>query len=156
MKHSLRSQLNYWLLASMCILSTYSYGQYTPFKGANMILLGTSLADKEALTEIANVLTDQSISFSVDRNLVSFQAKDKSSGGNEPIVFEGFLSVNAGLVKLTGKMQNAASGSQTVSYIPVEYTTSKASSQRLGFLYMDQLAKKLQPVLHGVIIYKYQ
>ncbi|RIV18412.1 hypothetical protein DYU11_27940 [Fibrisoma montanum] len=121
-----------------------------------MILLGTSLADKEALNAIVTVLTEQSISFSIDRNLVSFKAQEKPSAGNDPFVFEGFLSVNAGLVKLTGKMQHAPNGAQSIRYVPVEYTTSKASLQRLGFLYMDQLAKKLQPVLHGVILYKYQ
>ncbi|QJW90449.1 hypothetical protein HNV11_14205 [Spirosoma taeanense] len=50
----------------------------------------------------------------------------------------------------------ASTGSNELTVIPIEYRKKSASLQKAGFIYMNELAKKLQPILHGVITYKFQ
>ncbi|AKD56170.1 hypothetical protein SD10_15965 [Spirosoma radiotolerans] len=139
--------------------------QPVAFEGANTIVITTDLADKEAYLTISQVLTEQNMPIEVASTCLRIRVPLKSvqySTSAEPILI-GQLSVHAGLVKLTGIVQEAPSGRNNTGLasskvIPASYQKerSKSTLPRLGFLYLSDLAKKLHPALHGVISYKVQ
>lgn len=148
-----------WLVIQLCLLSLSANGQHTPFKGANVILITTDLADKESYIAIAQVLSEQSISYTAGNNVLLIQSIDQSFNGKKDLVFDGQLSVSAGLVTLTGVVRNKSENphnQEIANTVPIAYTKAKSSLQQVGFTYMNDLAQKLQRVLHGVITYKLQ
>lgn len=148
-----------WLIVQLCLLPLASNGQLTPFKGANVILITTDLADKESYIAIAQVLSEESISYEASNNILLIQSTNQSFNGKKDIVFDGQLSVSAGLVTLTGIMRNKNESAQNqliATAVPIAYNKAKSSLQQIGFTYMNDLALKLQRVLHGVISYKLQ
>lgn len=153
------NSVSIWLLIQLCLLSLSSKGQHMPFKGANVILITTDLADKESYIAIAQVLSEESISYAASNNMLLIQSTDQSFNGKKDIVFDGQLSVSAGLVTLTGMMRNKNESAQNqpiATTVPIAYNKAKSSLQQIGFTYMNDLAQKLQRVLHGVISYKLQ
>jgi hypothetical protein len=151
----------YCLALLLCVGLPYSYGQPHPFEGANVILINTDLADKEAYLAIGRVLTEQAIPFSAASDCLLINAKGQPFDGYKDVVFVGQLSVNAGLVKLTGRMRmpvpvGKEGGSDNYKAVGYSKEKSKPSLSRAGFLYLNGLAKKLYPELHGVISYKVQ
>lgn len=137
---------------------TGSYAQPRPFEGANTVLINTDLADKEAYLTVGRVLSEQAIPFSVARDCLVISAPGFAR--QKDVVFVGQLSVNAGLVKLTGSLQEPLGKDQTEGAdsrnVAVRYGKEKrnATLAHAGFLYLNELAKKLYTDLHGVISYK--
>ncbi|QJW91760.1 hypothetical protein HNV11_21440 [Spirosoma taeanense] len=151
-----------WLACLFCLVATSSRSQQLPFKGANTILITTDLADKEAYLAVAEVLTEQGVAYTGDNDFLIIRAPENVfAGSNKGAVFEGKLYINSGLAMLTGWLRNSSYIVQTSSLAepngtPVEYRKGSTAPQNEGFLFMDNLARKLQPVLHGVMSYKLQ
>ncbi|GAB4035230.1 hypothetical protein GCM10028809_43430 [Spirosoma gilvum] len=132
-----------------------------PFDDANQIFITTTLADQQAYQAIMQVLTDRSILFSAstDGLLISSQPHEFKAAND--LVFVGLITVTGGVVKLTGQMrstepQSETAGSASLKTVPIRYHNRKMSLAKIGFLYLDGLAHRLQPVLNGIIRYKYQ
>ncbi|MVM35971.1 hypothetical protein GO755_38515 [Spirosoma sp. HMF4905] len=159
MKNTLRSQLGYWLILTSFSL-TPSMGQPLPFEDANVIFITTDLADKQAYQAISQVLTEHSILFSLASDGMLISTKGNPSLSSQGAFFMGQVSVIGGLVKLTGRMHLSSeidsSGSSERNITPIRYHTGKSTLAKAGFMYLDGLAHKLRPVLHGVIRYKVQ
>jgi|GEM_PF-2719867 len=156
LRHLLLLAIPLWLI----LVSTgRSSAQYGPFYGANMILVGTSYADKEAHQLISQVLTQETINHAIDNGLVTFQVVATSPATGKELLYDCSMRVQAGLVKLTGRLRNEQAGTSQArlteaGFIPIAYTKERTSHQRLGFTYLDEVAKKVQSALQGVIIYK--
>ena len=139
--------------------------QPVAFEGANVIVITTDLADKEAYLTISQILTEQTIPFEVTDDCLQLNIPLKSpqyATSTEPTLI-GQISVHAGLVRLTGTLQRGTparnnGGLASAKAISVSYQKEKSKSTfaRLGFLYLSEVAHKLQPSLHGVISYKVQ
>ena len=158
MVHRITSQLRYGFLLLLSGSLTFSYGQARPFSGANTVLITTDLADKEAYLTITRILAEQAIPFSVANDCLLISAPDYAFDQRKDVVFVSQLSVNAGLVKLTGTLQGVKeiiAGAESHPLL-VSYGHEKRPSTlgHRGFLYLHELAKKLYTDLHGVISYK--
>ncbi|GAB3769907.1 hypothetical protein GCM10028818_06830 [Spirosoma horti] len=157
--------IHYWLTLLFLPLLPAVKAQPVAFEGANVIVITTDLADKEAYLTISQVLMEQNIPIEVASNCLQISVPLKStpySSSAEPLLISQ-LSVHAGLVKLTGTIQMAPSikkstGLASKKVIQASYHKEKSKSalSRLGFLYLNDLAQKLHPALHGVISYKVQ
>ncbi|GAB3558266.1 hypothetical protein [Spirosoma fluminis] len=159
MKYIFRLQWGYWIAFLVLVSSGYCQAQHEPFRGANMIILSTSLADKEAYQTIMQILAEQPIGVTVNTDGLLIRSGENSSLAAKGLVFEGQLVVNTGIVKLSGRifdMADKTGGSAAGKTIAIAYTKSRTSLQTIGFLYMDELARKLQAALRGPIMYKYQ
>ncbi|GAB3014017.1 hypothetical protein [Spirosoma pulveris] len=148
------------LLLSLTVFSVQA--QPKLFEGANMILITTDLADKEAYLVVGRILTEQGILFSAGDDCLQIALPVSTGEINRKIEFMGHLAVTAGLVKLTGSMQSPAESvnKQPMKATPLSfgYTKDKrkTSLSHEGFLYLNEIAKKLYRPLHGVISYKIQ
>jgi hypothetical protein len=159
MKHIFYLRSSHWLALLVCCISICSWAQSGPFNGANTIVLSTNLADKDAYQSITEVLRSQHISFTADGDVLLMHSESNSTLAGKGYVFKGQLSVNTGIVKLTGRILDTSyQGNESVSdkSVLISYSKSHASLQRMGFVYMDDLARKLQLALQGSIMYKYQ
>ncbi|ADB37721.1 hypothetical protein [Spirosoma linguale] len=160
MKKVLRKQYAYCLGLLLSLLVPSALAQPAPFEGANVILITTDLADKEAYITVGNVLTEQGIVFSATDDCLLINLPVKASEPGKTTEFVGQLSVNAGLVKLTGRMQSASepTNEQPMKSTPLSMGYAKdkrkTSLSQVGFLYLVELAKKLRRPLHGIISYK--
>ncbi|RYF69247.1 MAG: hypothetical protein EOO39_17950 [Cytophagaceae bacterium] len=135
------------------------------FEGANVIVITTDLADKEAYLTISQVLMERNIPFEVTDDCLQLSIPLKSSQyaiSTEPTLI-GQISVHAGLVRLTGTIQGGAPARNTggrasakVMSVVYQKEKSKSTFARMGFLYLSEVAHKLRPSLHGVISYKVQ
>ena len=129
--------------------------------GPTPFLLRRSLADRQTYEAIGKLLTEQGITFSAASDGLLISTQGKPFGPYKDAAFLGQMTVSGGLVKLTGRMQAPPDeGSATIeaSVLPVVFqpTKRKESLPQLGFMFLNDLAKKLQPVLRGVISYKVQ
>ncbi|QHV96973.1 hypothetical protein [Spirosoma endbachense] len=159
MKHIFCFRTGYWIALLICTTTIPSWAQYGPFVGANTIVLSTSLADKDAYLVITQVLTAESLSFSAEKDVLRIRSLPTSILTSKGLVFEGRLWVNTGVVKLMGQLlegSNDGTGSVVNIAVPITYTKGRTFRQRMGFSYMDELAKKLQTGLKGSIAYKHQ
>lgn len=139
----------------------HAYGQRAPFEGANTIFVTTSLADRQTYEAIEKVLVEQGVLFSATSDGLLLSSQESQFGNYKGAKFIGQLSVRGGLIRLTGQMQAPATEDRPSSDVMVvaaayQPTKRKESLQRLGFLYLNELAKKLQIALHGVVSYKVQ
>jgi len=165
MKHIFYFSIHNRLTLLLLLLCSSVKAQPVAFEGANVIVITTNLADKEAYQTISQVLMEQNIPFEVTDNGLQVSVPLKSSqypASAEPTLVSQ-LSVQAGLVRLSGTIQRGASvrnkdGMASAKVISASYQKEKNKSTlaRLGFLYLSDLAQKLQPSLHGVISYKVQ
>ncbi|SOD81159.1 hypothetical protein [Spirosoma fluviale] len=136
--------------------------QSIPFEGANVILITTDLADKEAYLVAGRVLTEQGILFSAGDDCLLITLPVNTGESGKKTEFVGQLVVNAGLVKLTGTMQspNESVSNQPIKVTPLSIGYAKDKRKPLlaqeGFLYLNEIAKKLRRPLHGIISYKMQ
>ncbi|GAB3050616.1 hypothetical protein [Spirosoma pulveris] len=158
MVHRITSHIRYCFILLLSGSLTLSYGQASPFPGANTVLITTDLADKEAYLTITRILAQQAIPFSVAHAGLLISAPGYPFDQHKDVVLVSQLSVNAGLVKLTGTLQGMKeNGAGVESHpVPVRYGHQKRASTlaHRGFLYLHELAQKLQADLHGVISYK--
>lgn len=165
MKHIFYFSIHYRLILPFLLLCPIVKAQPVAFEGANVIVITTDLADKEAYLAISQVLMAQTIPFEVTDDCLQLSVPLKSSQyatSVEPTLV-GQISVHAGLVRLTGIIQRGAparntDGLASAKVISVAYQKEKSKSTfaRLGFLYLNEVAHQLQPSLHGVISYKIQ
>jgi hypothetical protein len=161
MKFSCLLKPGFCLAILFSVALCMAYGQRTPFEGANTVYITANLADGQAYEAIEKVLSEQGVLFSAASDGILISAQNKRFGPYKGATFSGQLGVVGKLVKLTGTMQIPAADGSTetnMTVIPVAYQPAKRkeSIQRLGFLYLNELAKKLQPALHGVVTYKLQ
>ncbi|MCX6215992.1 hypothetical protein [Spirosoma sp.] len=162
MGKNLYKQYTYCFGLLLSLLVPFAQAQPAPFEGANVILITTDLADKEAYITAASVLTEQGILFSAADDCLLINLPVKASEPGKTTEFVGKLSVNAGLVKLTGRMQLAGefTNEQPIKGRPLSMSYAKdkrkVSLSQVGFLYLIELAKKLHRPLHGIISYKMQ
>ncbi|QIP13930.1 hypothetical protein G8759_15580 [Spirosoma aureum] len=159
MNHIVCFRTGYWIALLICSTTIPLGAQYGPFVGANTIVLSTSLADKDAYLAITQVLTAESLSFSAEKDVLRIRSLPNSILTSKGLVFEGQLWVNTGVVKLMGQLlegSNGSNGSTVNIAVPITYTKGRTFRQRIGFSYMDELAKKLQTALKGSIAYKHQ
>ncbi|GAB2579658.1 hypothetical protein [Spirosoma areae] len=159
MGHFAAKRSAYWLTLTLGLMGPHAHGQRPPFEGANVILITTDLADKQTYQAITQVLTEQSITFSAASDGLLLNSSIKPVDGHQTIVFAGQVSVRSGLVKLTGRLYTPeqVAGEDKLSagqVLPIAYSKRKNSLQRAGFLYLNELAKKLQAHFRGVIFYK--
>lgn len=149
------------LLLLYSVVLPLAYGQRTPFAGANTIFISTHLADRQTYEAIGQVLTEQGIQFSAASDGLLISAQGKPFGPYKDATFLGQITVTGSLVKLTGRMQAPPTGDGTMteaSVLPVAFQPGKRKETlpQRGFTFLNDLAKKLQPVLRGVISYKVQ
>lgn len=166
MKHIFSFPTPYWLTLLFLLLCPMVKAQPVAFEGANVIVITTDLADKEAYLTISQVLMEQHIPFEVTDDCLQLSVPLKSSQyatSAEPTLMIGQISVRAGLVRLTGTIQRGAparntGGLTSAKVISVAYQKEKSKSTvaRLGFLHLSEVAHKLQPSLNGVLSYKVQ
>lgn len=162
MKKNLCEQCVYCLGLLLSLLLPSAQAQPVPFEGANIILITTDLADKEAYLTAGNVFTEHGVLFSAADDCLLISLPVKTGESDKPAEFVGQLSVNSGLVKLTGRMQfsgESANGqAMKVTPLSMGYAKDKRKSalSQAGFLYLVELAKKLHRPLHGIISYKIQ
>ncbi|WP_460973487.1 hypothetical protein [Spirosoma migulaei] len=159
MKHDLRT-LTLFLVTLLLCTFTRARGQSLPVSEAHTIFITTNLADNQAYIAIGKVLTEQSILFSVTSDGILISSQGNTFTDNQDAIFVGQLTVTGGLVKLTGQMRTPSKANSNdpsdSKVVPIGYQKSKTSVSKAGFIYMNELAKKLKPVLHGVIRYKAQ
>src|SRR5919199_3888569 len=144
-----------WVVLMLCLVFTASLAQHTPFKGANTIILSTHLADKEAYQTIIQVLAAHDILLSVDNDVLGIRSSTNSSLAKQGLVFDGHLSVHTGIVKLWGRVLDSAyigSSGTDGKMIAISYAKDRNSWERIGFIYMDELARKLQSALQGPLM----
>lgn len=165
MNHIVYLSLHHRLSLLFLLLCPTVKAQPVAFEGANVIVITTDLADKEAYLAISQVLMEQSLPFEVTDDCLQLSVPLKSSQypTSAETTLIGQLSVQAGLVRLTGTLQkgplvrtNAGLTSAKVMAAVYQKEKSKSTPARLGFLYLSDLAQKLRPALHGVISYKVQ
>ncbi|GAB3805347.1 hypothetical protein GCM10028819_38450 [Spirosoma humi] len=165
MKHISYFSIHYRLTLLLLLLCAIVKAQPVAFEGANVIVVTTDLADKEAYLTISQVLMEQHISFEVTDDCLQLSVPLKSpqyATSAEPTLI-GQISVHAGLVRLTGTIRRGTPAKNTdglafakVVSVAYQKEKNKSTSARMGFLYLSELAHKLQPSLHGVISYKVQ
>lgn len=142
-----------------CLVIGQTKAQHAPFVGANTILLSTFLADQQAYEVITDVLASESLTFIPDGSRLLIRSQNRSSFTAKSLIFEGQITLNAGIVKLTGHVLESTTMESTAlskRSSLVLFTKGRNSPQRVAFNYMDALAKKLQVSLRGMITYKYQ
>ncbi|GAB2574176.1 hypothetical protein [Spirosoma areae] len=159
MGHFAAKRSAYWLTLTLGLMGPHAHGQRPPFEGANVILITTDLADTQTYQAIIRVLTEQSITFSAASDGLLLTSSVKPVDGQQNVVFAGQVSVRGNMVKLTGQLytpEQVAEGSKLPKgkAVPIAYSKRKNSLQRAGFLYLNELAKKLQAHFRGVIFYK--
>jgi len=165
MKHIVSFSIHYRLTLLFLLLCSVVKAQPVAFEGANVIVITTDLADKEAYLTISQVLMEQNIPFEAIDDCLQLSVPLKSSqyATSTEATLIGQISVRAGLVRLTGTIQRGnparnTGGLASAKVISVAYQKEKSKSTlaRLGFLYLSEVAHKLRPSLHGVISYKVQ
>ncbi|GAB3713676.1 hypothetical protein GCM10027592_53090 [Spirosoma flavus] len=159
MMHNFYSLSKHLFLLLICLVGMRTQAQPAPFVGANTILLSTFLADKPAYAAITAVLTDQSLSFTGTEKRLLIRSQNSSAFSAKGLVFEGQLKITAGIVELTGRVLEQATGENvplSTRSTPILFAKDRDSGQRFAFSYMDTLAKQLQSALKGVLTYKYQ
>ncbi|QMW03850.1 hypothetical protein [Spirosoma foliorum] len=159
MKLSLLNPASFWIGLLFFTISS-AQSQSLPAEGSNAIFITTSLTDTEAYLAIGKVLTEQSILFSVASDGLLISSQGNSIANNKGVIFTGQLSLQKGVVKLTGSLRELpqADGSKSTkgNLMHAHYQGGTTSLAKAGFSYMDELAKKLKPALRGVIHYKLQ
>ena len=152
-------QLTHRLTLLVCLIAVQIKAQSAPFVGANTILLAILLDDQQAYKVITAVLTEQSLSYTSTGNRLLIRSQNNATLATKGLVFEGQLVLNAGVIELTGRMLTAPKGdnlSLSTQGIPIHFAKVRDTVQRVGFIYMDGLAKHLQSALKSSLTYKYQ
>jgi len=138
------------------LLPAICSAQYNPSKGASRIVLTSNFADKETHQAIRKVLSEEDLV--IEPTADGYLIRSTQPLTPEGYWFTGMLGVQTGVIRLTGQMTLPEVKSSTSSMgkvVPVVYTQRSTSLQQKGFLYMDDLARRLQSVLHGSLTYEY-
>ncbi|GAB4050821.1 hypothetical protein [Spirosoma litoris] len=159
MKLSLLNLASFWVVLFHFTISS-AQGQSLPAERPTTIFITTSLNDTEAYLAIGKVLTEQGVLFSVASDGLLISSQGNSIADDKGVIFTGQLSLQKGVVKLTGSLRELPQADDSKStkgnLVHAHYNGGTTSLSKASFRYMDELAKKLKPALHGVIQYKLQ